>query len=116
VVSVPILRINRVAAASHVVVRLVMASGVVLEISAMHPTADGRTVGALRDGDLLDGVRVLATSIVPYEHTFTYDILPDSETGAYFAGGLLIGSTLGGAAIEACGSVTQPSSLDRTIR
>ena len=24
----------------------------------------------------------------------TYDILPDSDTGAYFAGGLLIGSTL----------------------
>jgi hypothetical protein len=31
---------------------------------------------------------------VPYEHPFTYDILPASSTGTYIAGGKLIGSTL----------------------
>jgi hypothetical protein len=66
----------------------------VLDISALHPTADGRTFGDLRDGDLLGGVDILRTAIVPYEHAFTYDVLPDSDTGAYFAGGVLIGSTL----------------------
>jgi hypothetical protein len=30
----------------------------------------------------------------PARHPFTYDILPDSESGAYYAGGALIGSTL----------------------
>jgi hypothetical protein len=30
----------------------------------------------------------------PALHPFTYDILPDSESGAYYAGGALIGSTL----------------------
>jgi hypothetical protein len=116
VVAVPVRRINRTPAPNHVVVRLVMENGVVLEISAMHPTADGKTLGAIRESDLLDGVRVLATSLVSYQHAFTYDILPDSETGAYFAGGILIGSTLGGAAIETCGNATQPSSSERTIR
>jgi hypothetical protein len=31
---------------------------------------------------------------IPYEHDATYDILPDSTSGAYFASGVLIGSTL----------------------
>jgi hypothetical protein len=35
---------------------------------------------------------------VPYLHDATYDILPDSSSGAYFASGVLIGSTLAGAA------------------
>jgi hypothetical protein len=116
VAPVPIRRVIRVPAQNHVVVRLVMASGVVLEMSALHPTADGRTIGALQGGDHLDGVQVLTTSLVPYEHAFTYDILPDSDTGAYFAGGMLIGSTLGGAAVETCGRVTRPSSSEPPSR
>ena len=31
---------------------------------------------------------------VPYSYTETYDILPASARGAYFAAGMLIGSTL----------------------
>jgi hypothetical protein len=56
-------------------------------------------------------VRVVASSVVPYEHPFTYDILPDSDTGAYFAGGLLIGSTLADEATYACKTapVTAPA-------
>jgi hypothetical protein len=111
VASVPIRRTVRVPAQGHVVARLVMANGATLEISAPHPTADGRTIGALRDGDDLDGVRVLSATLIPYDHAFTYDILPDSDSGTYFAGGVLIGSTLGGDAAETCGNVTHPSSF-----
>jgi hypothetical protein len=32
--------------------------------------------------------------IVPYGHPYTYDILPASKSGTYFAAGVLIGSTL----------------------
>lgn len=32
--------------------------------------------------------------MIPYGHEHTYDILPDSDTGTYVAGGVLIGSTL----------------------
>jgi hypothetical protein len=113
VVPVPIRTTTRVAAHDHSVVRLVIEGGVVLEISAPHPTADGRTIGALRPGDVLDGVRVSSATIVRYEHEFTYDILPDSDSGTYFAGGVLVGSTLGGApAAASLGSAPNSSSVD----
>jgi hypothetical protein len=74
--------------------RVVLATGAVLEISPRHPTADGRTFGDLRGGDLLDRIEVLSAELVPYAHPFTYDILPASETRTYVAGGALIGTTM----------------------
>jgi hypothetical protein len=71
-----------------------MSNGAKLDISAPHPTADGRSFGDLRAGDLLDGVGVASVTVIPYAYSFTYDILPDSDTGTYVAGGALIGSTL----------------------
>ncbi len=68
--------------------------GAILEISPGHPTADGRTFADLRTGGLLDGHTITSVEVVPYRHPFTYDILPASSTGFYFAGGALIGSTL----------------------
>jgi hypothetical protein len=94
VTLVPIIRTNRTPVRGHSVVRVVVEGGVVLEISARHPTADGRTFGGLRAGDRLDGVGIVSATVVPYSHDATYDILPDSDTGAYFAGGVLVGSTL----------------------
>ena len=73
---------------------MVLEGGAVLEISAPHPTADGRTFGDLRAGDTLDGVRIIAAETIPYAHAFTYDILPASDSGTYIAGGVLIGTTL----------------------
>jgi hypothetical protein len=94
VVAVPIARINRTPVHAHHVVRMAMENGVVLEISAGHPTADGRLLGDVRAGDSVGGFRVLRAESVPYAHPFTYDILPASDTGAYFTGGVLMGSTL----------------------
>ena len=34
-------------------------------------------------------------SAIPYRHAFTYDILRDSDSGTYVAGGAVIGTTLG---------------------
>ena len=59
-----------------------------------HPTADGHKFGDLVRGDRLDGVRVDAIRRVDYDHPFTYDILPESDTGTYVAGGVVIGSAL----------------------
>jgi hypothetical protein len=36
---------------------------------------------------------------IPYAHDATYDILPLSTSGAYFASDVLIGSTLAGGSI-----------------
>jgi hypothetical protein len=78
----------------HRIVELELAHGATLKISPRHPTADGRHFADLAPGDLLDGVRVIGARLVDYDQPFTYDILPDSDTGTYFAGGTLIGSTL----------------------
>ena len=65
-----------------------------LDISAPHPTADGRRFADLKVGDMLDGDRILSREVVAYPHAYTYDILPASSTGNYLANGHLIGSTL----------------------
>ena len=65
-----------------------------LEISAPHPTADGRVFGDLHAGDSLDGRAIESIEVIGYTHEFTYDILPGSDTGTYFAAGMQIGSTL----------------------
>ena len=79
---------------SHRVVELRLAHGATLRISLRHPTADGRSFADLVPGDFVDGVRVIGARFVDYDQPFTYDILPDSDSGTYFAGGTLIGSTL----------------------
>ena len=94
IVAVPIARVNRRHVEGHHVVELRLERGTVLHVSPGHPTADGRTFGDLVAGDELDGQRVLDARLVAYPHPYTYDILPASPTGTYFAGGALIGSTL----------------------
>ena len=91
---VPILLVGRTPVANHHVVRMKVTDGRTLEISPGHPTADGRTFGDLRPGTKLDGVAIESVELVPYGHPFTYDILPASKSGSYFAAGMLIGSTL----------------------
>ena len=100
VTEVPIVAVHRRAAHDHHVVRVTLEGGAVLEISAPHPTADGRHFGDLRAGDLLDGKRIVSETIIPYAYAFTVDILPASDSGTYFAAGALIGSTLGGTALS----------------
>jgi hypothetical protein len=111
VTAAPILETHRAAVRDHRVVRVVLATGAVLEISAGHPTADGRAFAELRSGGWLGGVQIVATEEIPYAHAFTYDILPDSDSASYFAGGALIGSTLRPSAALVLQSVVAPSSL-----
>jgi hypothetical protein len=94
IVAVPVLEVSQTPVIDHEVVRVTLATGRTLEISAPHPTADGRAFGVLRAGQTLDRVEMLQVELVAYRHAYTYDILPDSDTGTYFAAGVLIGSTL----------------------
>src|SRR6266513_5860040 len=82
----------------HRVIRVVLADGRAVVASPGHPTADGRRVGALSPGDLLDGSRVLTMDVLPYTGD-TWDLLPRSTTGSYWADGVLLGSTLSNAGI-----------------
>jgi hypothetical protein len=96
IVAVPITLTQQVTAPGHRVVELELANGRVLHVSAGHPTADGRSVGELRAGDRLDGVLVSSALVVPLPSGKTVDILPASDSGTYFAGGVRLKSTLAG--------------------
>jgi hypothetical protein len=78
----------------HEVVRLGLADGRAVLASPGHPTADGRTVGVLGAGDFLDGAAVVSSVRVRYVARATYDLRPAGATGAYWASGVLLGTTL----------------------
>ncbi|MEP6653143.1 MAG: hypothetical protein ABJA82_07275 [Myxococcales bacterium] len=92
--AVPIVATSRSAVRHHHVVRVTLESGRIVEMSAGHPTTDGRTFGDLIVGAYLGSVRVAMVQVVAYEHPFTYDILPASDSGTYVAAGALVGSTM----------------------
>jgi hypothetical protein len=111
VVAVPVRGTTSVPAPDHVVVQVTLAGGRVIEVSPRHPTADGRTFAELRGGGTIDGVTIVDVRAIPYAHERTYDILPDSDTATYFAGGVLIGSTLAPNAAQVSGPTAPLSAL-----
>lgn len=78
----------------HRVVELILSDGRGVHVSPGHPTADGRTVGALTIGDAYDGATVVSVERVPYGGARTYDLLASGATGMYWANGIALGSTL----------------------
>jgi hypothetical protein len=95
IVAVPLLRVGKTPVVDHHVMRVVLDNGAVLELSPGHPTASGLTFADLRAGSQLDALHsVVSAELVPYRYDATYDVLPASSTGTYFAAGALIGSTL----------------------
>lgn len=95
IVAVPIILTNRVPVTGpHHMVEVRLSGERVLSISPSHPTADGRTFADLSPGDMLDGVAIASLRRVPYNESYTYDILPDSDSGSYFAAAVQIGTTL----------------------
>jgi hypothetical protein len=94
IVVVPIVSVGRTPVGHHHVVHVTFRDGRSLRLSAGHPTADGRTFGDLRAGNDLDRYAIAAVEVEPYTHPFTYDVRPGSTSGAYFAAGVLIGTTL----------------------
>jgi hypothetical protein len=79
---------------AHEVTRIVLADGRTVVASPGHPTADGRRIGDIRDGDTLDGAPVVRAQREPYTGGFTFDVRPAGATGAYWANGVLLLSTL----------------------
>ena len=81
--------------ATHQVVHLVLADQREVWVSPGHPIANrSGNVGQLRAGDSYDGSRIITADLVSYREGATYDLLPDSDTGYYWANGILLGSTL----------------------
>ena len=80
--------------AGHLMVHVTLADGRQLWASPGHRTADGRPLGSLAVGDVVDGSRVGGWEVVAYSGDRTYDLLPAGPTGFYWAGGILLSSTL----------------------
>ena len=94
-VAAVVLEVGRMQAGiGHEVVRLTLADGRTVTASPGHPTGDGRTIGQLRPGDVLDHTGVVSADLILYVGSATYDLLPSGPTGTYFANGVLLGSTL----------------------
>ena len=94
-VSAPLIAVGHTPVpATHIVVRVALDDGRLVYVSPGHPTADGRHIGDLAAGDALDGARIASVDRVAYTGGATYDILPAGTTGAYWANGVLLGSTL----------------------
>jgi hypothetical protein len=85
---------STVAPASHRVIRLVLADGRTVTASPGHPLADGRRLGSLALGDLVDGSAVVGLESVPYGGSETFDLVVSGPTGTYLSDGIGLGSTL----------------------
>jgi hypothetical protein len=93
--EVPVLRtIKTPVPPTHLLVHLRLSDGRELDASPGHPLADGRLLGTLSVGDAVDSERVTAADLVPFTGEYVYDILPEGETGGYWANGIPLGSTL----------------------
>ena len=91
----PVLKLSQIdVGRNHQVVHLVLSDGRNLDVSFNHPSAQGFSVGQLKEGDEYDGAIIEKREIIPYKDTRTYDLLPAGETGFYYANGILMGSTL----------------------
>lgn len=94
-VVAPIARVgSREAPPTHRIVHLVLEDGREVRGSPGHPTADGRRLGDLAPGDALDGSTVALAERTPLPGERTWDLRPASASGAYWADGVLLGSTL----------------------
>lgn len=79
---------------THKMVHLILDDGRELFASAGHLTADGRLLGDLKEGDILDNSKIKTSELVAYNGNYTYDILPSGPTGLYWANGILLKSTI----------------------
>jgi len=78
----------------HLMLRLALSDGRVLVAAGAHPTADGNYLRQLRAGHRYDGATVVFVAWVSSTAPATYDLLPGGSTGAYWADGVLVGSTI----------------------
>jgi hypothetical protein len=96
-IAAPVQRtVRRLTPGPHLMLQLVLADGRTLIAAGVHPDVHGHDLSELRVGLAYDGSSVASTAWVVSTSIATYDILPSGLTGAYWANGILVGSTLTG--------------------
>ena len=82
------------APADHRVIHLTLADARSITASPGHPLADGRDIGTLAIGDVVDGSVIVALESLPYGGGETFDLVASGATGWYYADGIPLASTL----------------------
>jgi hypothetical protein len=94
-IAEPVLEVGSIRVpAGHLMVHLMLSDGREVLASPGHRTADGRQLGLLAGGEVLDGSTIITWELVPYAGDRTYDLLPAGPTGTYWADGIQLASTL----------------------
>ena len=95
-VEMPIKMVNKVEVLNdHKMLVIELADGRKLQVTAGHPSnIPSKNLGDLKEGEKWNGSTIHKISEINYTEKYTYDILPEGETGYYFVNGILIGSTL----------------------
>ena len=95
-VEMPIKVVNKVEVLNnHKMIVIELADGRKIQVTAGHPSnIPNKNLDDLKEGDKLNGSTIHKISEINYTENYTYDILPEGETGYYFVNGILIGSTL----------------------
>lgn len=86
--------VRRKVAKNHKMLNISLLDGRSLRVSPGHPNALGFDLAIFRSGDILDGSPINRSEIEAYNDDYTYDILPEGNSGTYWANDILIGSTL----------------------
>ncbi|HRI64383.1 MAG TPA: Hint domain-containing protein [Polyangium sp.] len=94
--AVRLLATQRVRVQNHSMAHIRFRDGFVVEISGEHPLGDGRSLWNLNPGEIIGTAQIEALSVVPYAGNFTFDVLPDSDSGTYYIHGMWVGSTMFG--------------------
>ena len=76
------------------ILRIVLNDGRSVTASPGHPTSEMKALSEYRVGDTLDSGRIVSVQQLSYAGDATYDILPDGESGLYWADNILLLSTL----------------------
>lgn len=79
---------------THQVLHLVLSDGRQLNVSPHHPDIFDRDLALLKPGDVYDSAKIISNNLFPYPYSATYDLLPDSASGIYFANSIPVKSTL----------------------
>lgn len=95
-VAVPIKHIaSTPVPATHTLLKITLNDGRVIQASPGHPTYNaGEILQDLKASQPYNGSVIANIKEIPTTHSYTVDILPDSDTGTYWADGILVGSTL----------------------
>ena len=94
-IAAPVLETTSIAVSdSYRAMSLVLLDGRKISASPGHPSAEGRRLDQYKVGDWLDGSEVVQASLVAYDGSRTYDVLPAGGTGVYWANGIMLKSTI----------------------